>query len=294
MDVDKVKLGVKLPSEYASSTHNHDGVYLPINGTAVNSEKLGGNLPSAFALAGHNHNDLYYTKDEIDEKFNKQKTTAPKVDIFEDDSCVACYTLDGHTNDLGGVYNCVWDGTAIYDIGKFGGAAKFDGTNQVINTSFNFGSTDPIFSLSMWVKRIGDVPANKGFWGIGGGYYNNGICNYWMNNPGDICIDLWGRTTLSTGQQYPLYEWVHVVWIKKAPTFTQETLTCFINGIEYPFSIVLRNNDSAVNLVNGLCFGNITANGEYYYSPNIIVDHVRLFNRVLTANEVQVLYREMP
>lgn len=38
-----------LVEEYALSTHNHDGTYLPLNGTAANSSQLGGHGPEYYA-----------------------------------------------------------------------------------------------------------------------------------------------------------------------------------------------------------------------------------------------------
>jgi hypothetical protein len=48
---------------YATADHNHSGEYLAIDGTAIDSEKLGGVLPSGYSLSTHDHADLYATID---------------------------------------------------------------------------------------------------------------------------------------------------------------------------------------------------------------------------------------
>jgi len=46
--------------------HNHAGLYLPIDGTAVDSDKLGGQLPTYYATATHSHDGTYARLDGAD------------------------------------------------------------------------------------------------------------------------------------------------------------------------------------------------------------------------------------
>jgi len=58
--------------------------------------------------------------------------TTNTLDIFGDGSCIACYPFDGNAKDLSGKYNGTWHRNEQYDVGKFGQAAKFDGSNCIV------------------------------------------------------------------------------------------------------------------------------------------------------------------
>jgi len=49
----------------SNTGHNHDSIYLAIDGKAVDSDKLDGLDSTDFALIDHNHDSIYYKKDEF-------------------------------------------------------------------------------------------------------------------------------------------------------------------------------------------------------------------------------------
>jgi len=77
--------------------------------------------------------DIYYPeltgKEPSIEEISE--STVNVCDIFGDGSCIATYTFDGNANDLCGNYNGTWHGTEVYETGKFGKAAKFDGNSWI-------------------------------------------------------------------------------------------------------------------------------------------------------------------
>jgi len=166
------------------------------------------------------------------------------------------------------------------------GTFDFNGSsNYATDTSFNIG-TDPVCSVSLWIKRTGSF-SSGGYWGFGGGSNNNGINGYC--NPAranKIGWDLWGQTTFDTGVDYPLDEWVNVVWVKTSTGFTTSNLKIYINGVDTPLSHTARNNSSTVSLVSGITFGRISYNIGGYYAPGVIAS-ANVYNRVLTAAEVK-------
>jgi len=69
-------------------------------------------------------------------------------DIFRDNSDIALYTLDDKVNDINNIFNSEWNGTPMYVDGKYGKAAKFDGTNYIILGDFI--NNNKIKSISFW------------------------------------------------------------------------------------------------------------------------------------------------
>ena len=67
-------------------------------------------------------------------------TTIATTDIFNDNSGVALYQLDGNANDTGGVS------------GKFGSAAIFNGSSSYISTSNPLGTGNVAYSISAWIN----------------------------------------------------------------------------------------------------------------------------------------------
>lgn len=184
--------------------------------------------------------------------------------------------------------------TTLYNTPSFDsnnlGSIVFNGTNNYgLNNSFTLG-TDPIFTISMWFKRTATM-SGVGIWGLGGDALNNGICGY-VISANKISIDLWGCTTLNNGQDYPLNTWVNVVWVKFASTFATSTVTSYVNGINYSFNVVDRNNSSVVTLVPGYVLGRIGQTTNLYYSSGEIANF-KIYNRVLTATEVLQNYNAL-
>jgi hypothetical protein len=165
--------------------------------------------------------------------------------------------------------------------------AEFNGTSDYIgNTDFNIGS-DPIFSISMWIKRTASF-SGGGYWGLGGGGVWNGICGY-THVSNRIAIDLWGRTTYLTDAIYPLNEWVHVVWIKDGVgDFNSDKLQIWVNS-EQKGLTQSRYTSGTPSLVNGVSFGRISANYNGYRAPGV-VKNAKIYNRALSEAEVKSLY----
>lgn len=59
---DSDKLNGQLASYYATASHNHDTAYLGKTAQAADSLKLNGQLASYYALASHNHDTAYLGK----------------------------------------------------------------------------------------------------------------------------------------------------------------------------------------------------------------------------------------
>ena len=170
-----------------------------------------------------------------------------------------------------------------------GGSIVLDGSDDYVlrSTTPTELQGDPSFTISMWVKRLANEGASTGIWGFGGNATNGGINSWWYNNSNQIAIDTWGRATFTSGQTYPLNEWVFVTWQKTAGAMTRANCILWKNTTSYTGTdlTVLRAESTAPNINNaGISLGRI----HYSYgSPvNFQYANTLIYNRVLTASEV--------
>jgi hypothetical protein len=174
-----------------------------------------------------------------------------------------------------------------------GGALTFDGTDDYIS----FGTTptelqgNPTFTVEGVFKRNGTI-IEDGFWGIGGAIPLQGICswNYILYN--EIGIDLWGTSTYGTGQTYSDTEWKHIVWTYNGTSFTTSNISIFVNGTKYTGgNLITRRGGSGTPNINtaGIVLGKIHS-GTNNYNANGNIANFKVYNRVLSDNEVQQNY----
>lgn len=224
-------------------------------------------------------------------------------DIITDD-LVLCLDA-GFKNSYGGLGNSWRDMSLENNQGTLinlpsystdgGGSIVFDGTDDHVLVADSTPLTlqgDPNFTVCGWFKRYGSW-ANGGTWGIGGDSSTQGINSYSPpNNQNTISIDLWGRTTYLTGEEYSTDEWKHVCWCKTSGEFNKENITIYVNKSAFTGNdlITYRQNLTMPNInSNGIVLGRIGRNTNSYYSSPIISNFF-IYDKVLTLSEVTRLY----
>jgi hypothetical protein len=188
------------------------------------------------------------------------------------------YDLSGNSNSL-----TTYNGASFVSDNL--GSVQFDGSNDYASNSSLFLGTDPLFSIVLWVKCTSSF-SGAGYWGMGGGTVNSGINGYCA--PGrinKIGIDLWGRSTFDTQQEYPLNQWVNVAWVKETSGFTTSAFSIYINAVQYPLNYIYRNNSSTVSLVPGVSTGRVGHSVGSYHAPGII-GAFAIFDYSLNSSEV--------
>ena len=171
--------------------------------------------------------------------------------------------------------------TSVYAVGSASGLFQ----NDVLSNDQVFLGSDPIFSISAWIRP--DTYDNSGFWGLGSS--SNAISCYTTTNlnPG---FDDWGSTTYYANYTLPTDRFTHIVWIKKGTgEFNSSKLEIWINGELYPL-IQNRFSSSTPNVSPGLSLGRIAYNNNSYHA-NGNVDDFRLYATALNSNDVQTLYK---
>jgi hypothetical protein len=188
-------------------------------------------------------------------------TTISTTDIFNDNSAVALYQLDGNANDTGGVS------------GKFGSAAIFNGSSSSVgNTSIDTATTK---AVSLWVNA--DDFSERWPFQQGDG---QGVENYIrFYNTDDIQIR-WGNVT-QTFSGYSSNTWYHIV----AQTDASGNANVWINGAEVGTSTA--PSTLTVDSTNIGRRKNATSWQNYFKGR---IDDVRIYSDTLTDTEIGYLY----
>ena len=178
-----------------------------------------------------------------------------------------------------------------------GGNISFDGTNDYMKVTTTPSSLqgNPNFTICGWFKRSGDWSGGA-TWGIGGDGGSQGINSWNYNNTNEITIDLWGRTTLSTGQTYSTTEWKFITWCKTAGAFNTTNISIYVNLVKYTGSdlSVLRGSTSNTPNINsnGIVLSRAGgATNNYYGKP--IISNFMIYDRVLTEQEITQNYNTL-
>jgi hypothetical protein len=173
-------------------------------------------------------------------------------------------------------------GSPTWVTGKMGNAISFNGTNSYVDFSNILSLVGSDLSLSVWVKPTAvtdymsfiDKLANNGNYRLLG--YANGVVEYGIRDAanGYDYIDS-AAGVLQAGQ------WTHIAVVH---TSSNNTATLYINGVAAGTkTFSLTRNDAGVPLRAGYT----TNNGVYY---NGAIDDMRIYNRALSASEVQGVY----
>lgn len=169
---------------------------------------------------------------------------------------------------------------SYYDVGV---SSRYYHTANTPNTL----EGDPNFTVCGVFRRTANF-TTKGCWGIGGDTVNQGICTWNNNETSEITIDLWGRTTFTTGQTYPENEWCFAAWTKTAGVFSRANCGVWKNNVKYTGSdLTISRGDETqtVNINNnGLSIG--TINDSTTYLCPVEIGFIIFYDRVLTDAEI--------
>jgi len=215
---------------------------------------------------------------------------------------VAWWHGEGNANDVVGTNHGTLQNGATFAIGKVGQSFLFDGVDDHVLIPFNGSLQSPIFSISVWVKPLSVIDdfVDGGTQGQEAIFVQNGASPHQVVWPGQSGLkamfalrpDGPKAHTVVSNAELLLDEFTHVVgtWdgtngkvyingqLDVESIFTEElrVLTCpyFIGGIG-PVS------------TTPTCEG--WGGGQFF---NALIDEVKLYDRALTADEVQAIFND--
>jgi formylglycine-generating enzyme required for sulfatase activity len=209
---------------------------------------------------------------------------------------VAWYPFDGNASDMSGNGNhgTVNGATLSTDRhGQTGKAFSFDGMDDyiVVSDSNKFDFENREFSISSWVKKFSQVNSDVGMvlsqWNTGA----SPGTNQWFlssSTSGEIgkpnfSYEVANQRFKSTSSSVMgLNEWIHLVGVRES-----NHTKLFMNG-----SLISQNvgSSGSVNETGrNLYFGKYRDSNSIF--SNISIDESRIYNRALSAIEVQSLYQ---
>ena len=195
----------------------------------------------------------------------KPKTSnVNKCDIFNDNSCIAYYPLDGNVNDMCGRYNGTWHGNAQYE----NGAAKFDGKSYIETNIKEYKS------FSFFAKASND--SNRILVGA------RGISIRAVDGRIGFTTERWAGCgdLLGFALDKKLSEEFHFFYINTDP------LEIYHNGVKQDLKHFYCSFPQ-----NSYHFDKLTiAKGDFDTPFEGIIKKFRIFNRALTEDEIKILY----
>jgi len=213
----------------------------------------------------------------------------PKED---DNGLVAYYPFNGNANDeSGNGHDGIEKGTFSYGVGFDGSSAKFNGTDTFIEIPHSDAlSLNGKFSISVWVKSndtnpysglvskiLPNVPRNG--YTLGANYVSTGSDIY-MNQYKE-----WGNIAAGVRSSSDVLndEWHHVT-----ATYDEQNFRLFIDGqLETQKTYTGGLTPNTMPLFLGRDPYNAVPQNRHY---NGEMDELRIYNRVLSENEISGLY----
>ncbi|HTR81891.1 MAG TPA: LamG-like jellyroll fold domain-containing protein [Bacteroidota bacterium] len=224
---------------------------------------------------------------------------------------VAYYPFNGNANDLSGngFNGTVINATSAPDrFNHANSAYYFNGSNSYINLGdildTVFAADTAQFSVSGWAKTIipGSQAGGGGFiigkeGGGNAGIYEWGLNHYVDNNVyANIFYDGYvGRYLQITSTPVQPNNWFHFVYVYNGFLQPTERLKLYINTTITPTitANVGTPGTGTLNTAQPLTIGaglNLPNSPNNFY--NGYIDDIRIYNRVVTANEIDSLYHE--
>jgi len=211
-------------------------------------------------------------------EFLNLTNTIHTFDIFKDNSAIALYQLDENALDTGGAHNGKWSGTAAYNVGKIGQAANFNGKNYI--SLLNNGTTQN-FSVSLFFSSS-NVQSARCIIDLS---LNNAEIRLEQQNKGAVA----GRTDLYFVDHaiHNFFSPTPNTWFHVVITYDGSNLKLYKDG-KIVTAYVRTGNLTTDNIVIGTGFN--AASNRYFEG---LIDQVRIFNKALTIDEVNILYKEV-
>jgi hypothetical protein len=211
---------------------------------------------------------------------------------------VIAYQLDDSTESRG-IYNLSNINNVSFSSGKFGKSADFGtaNTNKYLYQNNNVGICGGSITMSVWVKLRTEIDTGQYFfmYQMGGspsyaGYF---ISYQSINSPRMVRF---GRQREGIGGPYLTHNITLGIndWYHFCLTYDGTNIVGYINGSAVEAPVVNTGNGSTGYNVTGIAFGAYmrTDNQKTLCFANACIDNAKIYNRVLSADEISALYNE--
>ena len=217
---------------------------------------------------------------------------------------VGYWTFDGSDisgstiYDLSGNGNNGTNNGATPTIGKLGQALQFDGSSSYIDITGSSGVADnlPAMTVSAWIKttdtstliqevvaKIPSVNSPGTGWALGTGNVS-GEPLILLQNCSSSCV----YTAANAPTDVADGKWHQVVWTMTGNSLASQVV--YIDGVAQSLSDYSNGTPSSFSNSTDIYIGADPGSGSNDQKFNGTIDDVRIYNRALSASEVQYLY----
>ena len=191
--------------------------------------------------------------------------------------------LDSSGNGINGTATNI-----VYSTGKSGSCGSFNGATSYFVTNNDYST---LKSLSLWIYP---KAANGGCIAALGHTSNHyAVFSMWISSSSKITVYFSGYVTKGDTPAITLNTWHHIVVTNDSVTSGATNLKVYVDGAQ----VTLTTETSSTSYTTGTgrsAFGGFFNNQNYpqrlFYNGSI--SNMRMYNRILTADEVATLYSE--
>jgi len=217
--------------------------------------------------------------------------------LFSDANLVAYYELENGalTTDSKGTFTLVNGNSVAEATGKFGGAGNWNGagSNQYLGTGNNLGITNGSVSLVAWVNMNGTIASTdfRRFLVIvsDSGQHVSNYFDYQFNGGTPRINFERGRENVADDQTFATITLTPSTWFHLGMTYNGTSVVSYVNGSAQ--GTVASSGTGSSGGATVFAIGNTGTAGPVYQC-DAVVDDVGVFNRALTAAEIQTLYAD--
>jgi len=236
--------------------------------------------------------NLYIINDENEEGLGakidaseKVKDTTNTLDMFGDNSCIACYQLNNNATDLSSDY----DGTDLdidYIPGKYDQCGSFNGSSSKIDLPSNDTLMSAVMTTISFIFKVPSTNESGYMFNIRN-TGNNSLYSCSIDDSGNIVIaarrsDHWLKI-FNDDIGLLAGKWCHVCITTKEDDSDGYRL--------YAQGKLISTFDESVDTNYSKCAFGYNPNGDNAYYEGQL-DQIRVFNRAVTDDEVKELYSE--
>lgn len=220
------------------------------------------------------------------------------ADIFGDNSVKVYYTLDSDLVDSLGNATLSSNGGVTFASGKIGNAAVFNGSSSYAyknDVTVLNGTSDRSYSLWAYINSGStgrQLLLGQGNFGTSNQNFDLEANSYHSGTVSDSYGVHWWGNGLKFDSAPVLYnQWVHLVVTQSGGNIDSTNTKLYVNGVAKTLSSASSSNysiPSSSRISLGARAYGSGADRDLFVNGKI--DHVRMFNRVITQSEVNTLY----
>ncbi len=201
---------------------------------------------------------------------------------FDEANGTVAYDSSGNGNDGNLTNGPTWVS------GKIGGALSFDGVDDYMEVSSRKWNIENVMSVTFWFFKQGNLSSLSAPFSLGRSPYNDEILLHLNDNNLVFYHHKLGGNFSQLTAQVTNNDWNHFVGVFNGG-FGNSEMNVFLNGADIQTTYIISGTPALLSDSENrkLRIGKRVSNADEYHG---LIDDVRIYDRVLSAAEVQALY----